>query len=157
MRSAWEAWERHQPADERALTRVAFGHLKLGHAPCVAECAQALGEPETVVAQRLARMVDKGTATAADGRMTGTGGLSVAPTAHRMTLGGVPLFAWCALDTLGIPAASHSDAVVTASLFPTGEPITLTFRWGRLASCPPGVALQIVSPDAAREAMCGGT
>jgi hypothetical protein len=153
---AWETWEQQQPSGERQLTRWAFRFLTRAEAPTIPACAAALGLPVELVRCQWKRMAASGTATVTGDWITGTGGLSIAPTAHGLCLNGLGLYAWCALDTLGIPAALHADAVVTAPVAPTGETVPLTLRHGRLEPVPSDLHLELIPPKAARS-LCGET
>ncbi len=66
----------------------------------------------------------------AEGRLLGIAGLSVTPTRHEITIGGVTLWTWCALDAVGIFGALEADgtAVSTSPLDDTS--ITVRFASG---------------------------
>jgi alkylmercury lyase len=67
-----------------------------------------------------------------DGRIVAFGGLSLAPTAHRFTVGGRRLYTWCAWDTLFLPAMLDQPADVESTCPVTGGDV-------RLAVDPDGV------------------
>lgn len=60
------------------------------------------------------------------GRVIGFLGLSIRPMAHRLSVGGRTLYAWCAFDTLFLPELLGASADVEACCPIAGEPITLT-------------------------------
>ena len=101
-------------------------------------------------------MAGNGSVTLEDGLITGVGGLSSTPTMHRLVLDGVELYCWCALDTLGIPAALVADASIVSPDTNGGNPIALRFERGRLAQATEKILLQLAPPDQAR-LLCGGT
>jgi Alkylmercury lyase len=59
------------------------------------------------------------------------GGLSVAPTVHRMEFVGRIRFTCCAFDALGILGALETDGVIESTSPETGAPLRVTFRAGR--------------------------
>ena len=73
------------------------------------------------------------------GRLVGLA-LTLRPTAHRVTIGGRTLFAWCASDTLMIPVILGRPALVESTCPQTGEAI-------RVEVAPGGVE-RIAPPDA---------
>jgi alkylmercury lyase len=54
------------------------------------------------------------------------GGLSLAPTRHRLEVGGRSLCTWCAWDTLFIPELLNTTALVESTCPATGERVALT-------------------------------
>jgi alkylmercury lyase len=58
------------------------------------------------------------------GRLVGLA-LTLRPTAHRVTVGGRTLFAWCASDTLMLPAVVGRPALVESACPQTGQPIRI--------------------------------
>jgi alkylmercury lyase len=61
-----------------------------------------------------------------DGRVVAFSGLSLRPTAHRFTVGGRQLYAWCAWDTLFLPAMLGQPADVESTCAVTGSGIRLS-------------------------------
>jgi alkylmercury lyase len=61
-----------------------------------------------------------------DGRVVAFGGLSLAPTAHRFTVGERRLYTWCAWDTLFLPALLDGSARVRSRCGVTGLDVRLT-------------------------------
>lgn len=60
-----------------------------------------------------------------NGGIVGFWGLAQSEMPHRFEVGGVELFAWCAWDTLFMPALINAPARVTSACPTTGEPISL--------------------------------
>ncbi|GIX48419.1 MAG: alkylmercury lyase [Candidatus Tectimicrobiota bacterium] len=77
----------------------------------------------------------------AAGRVVAFGGLSLLPTAHRMEVAGRLLYAWCAWDTLFLPALLQQPARVTSSCAVTATPVCLEVTPQRLARCQPASAV----------------
>lgn len=67
---------------------------------------------------------------------------SAASTPHRVRLvGGVEVYAMCAIDALGMPAMLGGDAVITSTDPTNGLPITVTIAAGRSRWDPPGAVV----------------
>ena len=60
------------------------------------------------------------------GHVVAFGGLSLTPTAHRFTVGGRRLYAWCAWDSLFLPALLDRSANVESTCPVTGIDVRLT-------------------------------
>jgi alkylmercury lyase len=61
-----------------------------------------------------------------DGRVVAFSGLSLRPTGHRFTVGGRQLYAWCAWDTLFLPAMLGCRADVESTCAVTGRDVRLS-------------------------------
>lgn len=76
------------------------------------------------------------------GLVTGSLGLTVEPTEYRVRLGQRSLYAWCALDAVGIPAALRADAIVEWK-----GGLRVEIKSGRIASARPrNVAISLPDP-----------
>lgn len=71
------------------------------------------------------------------GRILGFGGLSMAPTPHSFEVDGRALFAWCAEDTLFIPAYLGRQARIKSHDPETGELVQLAVAPDRIESIVP--------------------
>jgi alkylmercury lyase len=90
----------------------------------------------------------------ADGRIVGAIGLSLSDHPHRLTVEGVPLSAWCALDTLFLPALLQQTATIVSPSPVTRATIRLRVSPERVEEVDPaGAALSIVLVDTSRERM----
>lgn len=156
IKTAWEKYVADVPSDENAINRVAFHLLRRGEAPSISEVAGILDLKITRCRELLEAMSAKGSVTVEEDIVTGAGGLSVVPTSHQINLKGVQLYCWCALDTLGIPAALAEDAEITTVDGLRGDQINLRFEAGHLVEAPHPLYLQLAPPDQAR-LLCGGT
>lgn len=112
--------------EHRGVLRQAFdsvaGGFPIGHD----ELAAFLRLPLRAISQRLDELeawgfiqTDKG------GTVAGAAGLSLCPTRHRLTVNSRELYAWCAEDAVGIPAALGWNAKVSSSCGQCGSPITV--------------------------------
>ena len=90
----------------------------------------------------------------ANDRIVGAIGLSLEDHPHRLTVEGVSLSAWCALDTLFLPALLRQTATITSLSPLTRATIRLRVSPERVEKVDPeGAALSIVLVDPSRERM----
>jgi alkylmercury lyase len=112
------------PAGQR-LAIALYRLLAAGRPVAAADLAAAAGLPKTEAAT-----LDGWPAVFTDsrGRITGFWGLAITELspAHRYESGGQVLYAWCAWDTLFLPARLGQPACVTSACPVTGELIELT-------------------------------
>src|SRR5262249_14632544 len=88
--------------------------------------------------------------TDGQGRITGFWGLAISELspAHRYESGGQVLYAWCAWDTLFLPARLGQAARVTSACPVTGELIQLTVTPdGVTETSHPGAVVSFLRPD----------
>lgn len=139
--------------DEVALSRHAFRTILGGTPALVADLPSALGlSPQTVDAA-LARLAERGTVAVErdPDRIVGVRGLSLRESDHRLALAGRPvLYAWCAVDAVGIPAALEADGRVDSRCRRCGTPLALEIRGGAVARAPEGIVLWAVERDLSR-------
>jgi hypothetical protein len=137
---------RSLPADEAAVARRAFRLLLEGRAVPPAALVSRARARETV-AGALARLRDRGMLALdpATGDVVHARGLSLLRTAHAMRLDDRPLYANCAVDAVGIPAALSRDAAVASRCHACRAPLTLALRAGAVALAPAGLA--VWAPD----------
>jgi alkylmercury lyase len=113
------------PAGQR-LAIALYRLLAAGRPVATADLAGATGLPQPEVAETLGRW--PAVFTDSQGRVTGFWGLAITELspAHRYETGGQALYAWCAWDTLFLPARLGHAAHVTSACPVTGELIQLT-------------------------------
>ena len=113
------------PAGQR-LAIALYRLLAAGRPVATADLAASTGLPEPAVAEALGSW--PAVFTDGQGRVTGFWGLAISELspAHRYESGGQVLYAWCAWDTLFLPARLGRAARVTSPCPVTGELITLT-------------------------------
>lgn len=135
-------------AAEQSVARVAFHGILAGKPVRVTDVCHAAALPPApadaalrALAARGAIAFDETSETIVVAR-----GLSLRPTRHGVTLMGhhAPLFASCAVDAVGIPAALGSEAVVTSCCYHCSAPLTVTTD--RTAVTAPA-GLRIWAPD----------
>jgi alkylmercury lyase len=127
------------------LSLPALADSLAGTFPCCDDAPLALGligelaEGEPVTVARLAQAVDRGEPDVAavlerwpnvqrddQGRIVEFAGLSLTPTRHGFDVAGRRLYAWCAWDTLFLPALIGQEARVRSTCPVTGTEVQLT-------------------------------
>ncbi len=138
--------------DEIRITRYAFRGLLAGQATEVQVLPVATGLSSEAVAAALDSLFKRGTITVEGepGRITAARGLSLAETRHRLEIDDRMLYAFCAVDAVGIPAALQLDAVARSRCHHCGVPLELAFAQGRVARAPEGVMIWAAERDLTR-------
>jgi alkylmercury lyase len=122
--------------------------LAAGRPVAAADLAAATGLPEPTVAQALGSW--PGVFTDSQDRVTGFWGLAISELSpeHRYESGGQILYAWCAWDTLFLPARLGQAARVTSACPVTGELIELTVTpEGVTGTSHPEAVVSFLLPD----------
>lgn len=82
-----------------------------------------------------------------DGRIIGFWGLTVKEMPHRLELAGNAVYAWCAWDTLWLPALLDATVLVTSRCARTGEAVRLRVSPERVESVEPvAVTVSFLKP-----------
>ncbi|MBI2466859.1 MAG: hypothetical protein HYV62_03425 [Candidatus Rokubacteria bacterium] len=138
--------------EEVAVSRYAFRAILAGAAATVAELLAALGLPSAAVDAVVAGLSERGTVALEPDpeRIVGVRGLSLVETDHRLTLEGRQLYAWCAVDAVGTPAALGVDARVESHCEQCRAPLTLALAGGMLAEASEGMVIWAVERDLSR-------
>ena len=93
-----------------------------------------------------------------EGRIVAFSGLSLTPTAHRFTVAGGALYAWCAWDTLFLPGLLDRSATVESRCPITATDIRLTVAPDGIVDLhPTGVRVSFPPPAATSTADVTGT
>lgn len=139
-------------AEEIAVSRHAFQALLGGEPAKVNELPAALRLAPAAVTSAVDRLVERGVAVVEPetGRVVGVRGLSLTETDHRLSLAGRELYAFCAVDAVGIPAALRADARVESRCHHCGAPLSLELRGGAVAAAPDGMVIWAVERDLTR-------
>lgn len=133
------------PAGQR-LAIALYRQLAAGRPVTAADLAAATGLPGPEVASMLGGW--PAVFTDSQGRVTGFWGLGIGEMspAHRYETGGQVLYAWCAWDTLFLPARLAQAARVTSACPVTGELIQLTVTpQGITETSHPGAVVSFLS------------
>jgi alkylmercury lyase len=119
--------------EHRAVLRQAFDSVAGGFPIGPDELASLLRMETRKVCECLQELeawgllqTDKG------GAVAGAAGLSLSPTRHRLTVNNRELYAWCAEDAIGIPAALGWNAKISSSCGQCGSPITVYMARGEI-------------------------
>jgi len=138
--------------EEVAVSRHAFRTILGGEPALVAELPVALGLSPQAVGAALARLAERGTVAVEPDpdRIVGVRGLSLIESDHRLTLAGRELYAWCAVDAVGIPAALGVDARVESHCEHCRAPLTAALTGGALTEAPEGMVIWAVERDLSR-------
>lgn len=130
----WIAFKDRIDAETYALGRIAFEVIAQGRPPTIRQMVGTLGRSADDIRRAADRLAKMGLLTMAEpgGRITGSFGLTVDETEYQIDMNGHRLFAWCALDAVGIPAALGANATVTAPVAGRRQPLQLRFADGRI-------------------------
>ncbi|HEX9595848.1 MAG TPA: organomercurial lyase [Anaerolineales bacterium] len=132
----------------RVMHRLAKGQPVTAEA--VNEIASELGLPHDEAHRFLQHVAERN----AEGQILGIMGLSLNDHPHRLYVDGVALSAWCAEDTLFLPAMLQQTATIESRSPLSGERISLTVGPQRVeAVSPAGAALSYVVVDPTEESM----
>ncbi len=114
--------------------------------------AATLGTSLTAIERAVDDLIERGTMErAADsGELVAARGLSLAETPHRLTLDGRQLYAFCAVDAVGIPAALRIDARVESLCPACGARVTLALSGGTVTDASPGAVIWAAERDLTR-------
>ena len=138
--------------DEPRVRKAAFQLLLTRQ---VAIEPQALAEKIGMAPDRLSDVLDKLDRAGrirrdAQGRVTGSAGLSVVPDRHQIDLGGQRFWTWCAYDILGIFGALEATGFARSTSPADGRTIELAFTEGR----PDAKQAVLFRPDLSLAASC---
>ena len=133
-------------ATDRALSLALYRELARGAAAAPASLAARLDIPVADVVGRLRGW--PGVYYDGGGQVVGYWGLALARTPHRLRIDGRELYAWCAWDTLFLPALLGARAEVASDCRGSGEPVRLTVDPGAVVSADPaGLLVSFLLPD----------
>lgn len=147
-----EAFLQSFAPEEVAVTREVFRGLLHGRTTRLESLPDTVGIPARVVEAAVARLVERGTMArdVETGEIVAVRGLSLMKTPHTLTVDGRQLYAFCAVDAVGIPAALHLDARAESRCHLCGTPLTIAFSNGVLTGAPPGAVIWATERDLTR-------
>ena len=99
--------------------------LALGKPVSAQSLANELGDPVEFMVTALHQMQQTGAELNDEGELIGAA-LTLTPTIHHFRVDGVQLYAWCALDTMFLPAYIGKTAQVSSTCPITQKPISMT-------------------------------
>lgn len=127
------------PPAAQAVRAEAFATLRAGQPVTVAVLATRAGQEPAAVQDALATMAQVGLVEFGGTEVIGAHGLTTRVTRHRLTLDGVTIHTWCAVDVIGIPASLAADALAHTSCRWCDQPVEITFRQGEPITDTPAV------------------
>lgn len=119
------------PQATLAVRRAAFRQLLSGRAVAIEEVAAEAGLAGETAREAADLVASVGLAEIDEGTIIGMDGLTTRRTRHRLAMGGVGLWTWCAYDIVGIAAALGADAVGSTQCGGCGRGIEVVIRTGR--------------------------
>jgi alkylmercury lyase len=111
----------------------------------------SLADPVEMPAEMVVRQLQSWPGVYYDGeqRIVGFWGLTIAPMPHRLRVDGRELYAWCAWDTLFLPALLGVTTEVESACRATGAPVRLTVTPHGVGSAEPaGLSVSFLLPEA---------
>jgi alkylmercury lyase len=137
-------------ADDTVVRRAVFQRLyALGQPVSVAAIAAAVGREEDAVLVQVELLETQGTLRrGSDGRVVGSGGLSLLPTRHEIRVEGRRFWTWCAYDAFGILGALGRGGTVISRSPMTGK--VLEARFDGAVPIDPTMAVFIASTSGCR-------
>lgn len=121
------------------IREAAFALLLTERRAITAEAiAAATGAPPGALPAMLDQLASAGWIDRdADGRVTGSAGLSLTTGPHRIAIDGTEFRTWCAYDSIGIAAALGADAAIRTECAVCGTEIALDAQAGQLRAARP--------------------
>ena len=134
-------------ADDQRLSLALYRRLAEGAPVALPPLAAELAMPREEVERRLAAW--PGVYYDDERQVIGYWGLTIRPMTHRLRVDGRELFAWCAWDTLFLPALLGRTAEVSSVCRASGRPVRLSVSPRGVESAEPkGLAVSFLVPDA---------
>ena len=134
------------PADRR-LSLALYRRLSEGAPVVLATLAAEKGRSAEHAVRRVRRW--PGVYYDAERRVVGYWGLALARMVHRLRIDARELYAWCAWDTLFLPALLGRAIEVSSVCRATGQPVELSVSPREIASATPrGLVVSFLVPDA---------
>lgn len=117
-------------AGDTVIRRAVFQQLyALGQPVSVATIAATVGRDEHAVLALVELLETQGRLRrGSDGRVVGSGGLSLLPTRHEIRVGGRRFWTWCAYDAFGILGALGRGGTVVSTSPMTGNVLEVHFE-----------------------------
>jgi alkylmercury lyase len=134
------------PTQQR-LSLALYRELACGAPVSPSSLADQVGMPAEVVIQQLRRW--PGVYYDSEQRVVGFWGLTIAPMPHRLRANRRELYAWCAWDTLFLPALLGTTVDVESACRASGDPVRLTVTPRAVRSAEPiGLSVSFLLPEA---------
>ena len=139
-------------AEEHVVTRVVFRSLLEGRGIRPEAVAATLGTSLAAIERVVNDLIERGTLERGvnSGELVGARGLSLAKTPQRLAIDGRRLYAFCAVDAVGIPAAIRVDARVESLCHVCGARVSLALSGGTVTDASPGAVISAAERDLTR-------
>ena len=125
------------PDEARAVHQQILWHFSgTGTTPSPADIERVAQTAGVSAADALADLAAHDLIATDGGRLIAAYPFSPTPTAHRVRLGAVEVYAMCAIDALGMPFMLDTDATVSSLDPQSGEPVTVTVTAGQASFSP---------------------
>ena len=131
--------------EEQRVSLALYRLLGEGHAVAVDRLARSTGVAAAEIERTLARWPN--VHRRPDGAVTGYGGLTIQPTPHRIRLGRIAVYGWCAWDTLFLPELLAQRVRVESKCPMSGEAIGLDVSPEGVAAGGRQLKVSFVAPD----------
>jgi Alkylmercury lyase len=135
------AREKIDPFLRGVQVRAFFALLETGEPVPIERVGPADRLPEVRAAVH--GLLERGRMTTTAERVTGSLGLTVRETPHRLELAEGVRYTWCALDAIGILPALDRTGLVVSAVPDTTENVRIEFDAGRVRIAPSGLALLV--------------
>ena len=122
--------------DRRVRTAI-LDHALHGRPVTTPSLAAATGLPPASVKAALTALHETGAIYLRDGTIVAAYPLSLVPTAHRVTTGGVTTYANCAIDALAVPPMADPEADIASACGHCRGPIAVTMKRDRILGSEP--------------------
>ena len=137
--------------EETAVARACFNALLTGAPAAIPHLLRRLGMSAATSTQVVAALAQEGVLAVDADVVTVARGLSRPATPHQLQVNEGPVvYACCAVDAVGIPAALGAHARVTSRCHACLESITIVIADGRLVHAPPAVVIWAADIDRTR-------
>lgn len=135
--------------EESAVLRHGFRAILDGRPVTVPELPATLGLPAAVAKAAVGRLTERGVIVLEPEteEIVGARGLSLSGTSHRLILEGRRLYAFCAVDAIGIPVALGTDAIVESQCHHCRASLTVHLRGEAVVHAPEGMVIWVVERD----------
>lgn len=144
--------------EENAISRYAFRAILKGRAVHLPELPDGVGLSPAAIRTAVSRLSELGTLVveSESGQIVGVRGVSLVETPHSLLLDGRRLYAWCAVDAVGIPAALGVRARIESYCHQCQGSLSVEFNGDTLTAVPPGVVIWATPRDFTRS-LCAYT
>ena len=137
--------------EETAVARACFNALLTGAPAAIPHLLRRLGMSAATGTRVVAALAQEGVLAVDADVVTVARGLSRPATPHQLQVNEGPVvYACCAVDAVGIPAALGAEATIESGCHHCQAPLRLTVKDGAVTGDPPGIVIWAVERDLSR-------